>query len=81
MLLAAITHAHDQLSKIGRHSPMRNQKLHRTTESFLDGIDIVGVDPRNERCLRLIGIFSQIFTTYVWNYSAYVYSKVPNLYL
>ena len=48
---------------------MRNQKLHRTTESFLDGIDIVGVDPRNERCLRLIGIFSQIFTTYVWNYS------------
>ena len=29
----------------------------------------VGVDPRNERCLRLIGIFSQIFTTYVWNYS------------
>ena len=35
----------------------------------MDGIDIVGVDPRNERCLRLIGIFSQIFTTYVWNYS------------
>ena len=36
----------------------------RTTESLLDGIDIVCVDPRNERCLRLIGIFSQIFTTY-----------------
>ena len=39
MLLAAITHAHNQLSKIGQHSPMRNQKLHRTTKSFSDGIN------------------------------------------
>ena len=42
----------DKISKIFRRSSMRNQKLHRTTKSFLNGTDIVGADPRKTRCLR-----------------------------
>ena len=53
----------DKISKIGRRSSMRNHQTRRTTERLVDGADVVGVQVDRKACLRLIGIFSQIFTT------------------